>query len=171
MKPTLTQMGARVIAKRHADLLGQGWKHAVKEVPQDKGDPIYIPTVYCDDNLIGLQYHPSKGWMSAIGLRSETAGGTQVLIKAYSDLNQNPRMAILESLNRMRKAIDALKVSFERLDKIDRAIQRQERPDIPIPDVPTFEEWWSTFALPPGTSDVIAAQMKDVAQTAWNARP
>jgi len=174
---SLTQIGARVIAKRHAELLGPGWKHVVKEVKPKDGDTVYIPTVFYEqDSLIGLQYRPADGWTASVGLRSETSGGTQVLIKAYSDFNQSPRLAALEALNRMRRVIDALKGSFETLDKIERQLQRLERPEVPVPDVPTFDHWWSSVELPPidlpdDTKKLVATQMKDIAQAAWNARP
>lgn len=166
----LEKIGARVIAKRVADQLGENWKSNVGTADTAEG-PTHIPQVFHKSQLIGLSYTPPHGWTASIGLRASSAGGTELLIRSHSDHHDKPQLAILECLSRARRCLLGIKPQLEQLDRIEREVQRNYRPDVPIADVPTFDEWWATIQPPPGLTDAQWMLMKDLALTAWHSRP
>lgn len=169
-RPVITEIAARVIAKRHAEAMGPDWKHEVREEKRTDGS-VFVPHVYHKTALIGLTYIPDDGWAASIGLKAETASNSAVLIKSYSDLNRSPRLAALECIYRMTKMIHGFRTSFETIDQVDRAIQRLEWPKKNIPDVQTFDSFWADVGRPPGMTDALWEATKDIAASAWEAKP
>lgn len=169
----LTAAGARVIAGRAAQELGPDWKSNIRkeETPGDPEGPLHIPQVFHRSSLIGLTYISPHGWSASIGLRSAMKGGTELLIRAHSDHNDKPHLAVLECMSRTRRLLLGIKPQLERLDRIERETQRSFRPDVPISDVPTFEEWWATHQPIPGLNEAQWMLMKDLALSAWHSRP
>lgn len=166
----LTQVQAKVIAGSAAKALGEGWEYKVlkKEVKAEGAKfTLYDPSVWHKSGLIGLSFVPNTGWIAAIGLRSGLTEGDKLtesafMTKIYSDANTNPRRAVIECINRLRRVVHSLAPQFDQLDQIIRAAARAEDPATAPPDPLTFEQWY----LKKGPSLV---GEKEAAEAAWKA--
>lgn len=108
--------------------LGEGWTPLAVQSSIDDGH--YVPAALHTSRLNVTRHEPTDTWFAHIGLMTtigHTSPPSAIRIDIRSDPNANPRRAIVECIDRLRRALESLTGQLDSMGELGDKLAKLEK--------------------------------------------